>query len=63
MWKKWFGAITNDISKILEAPVLKELDFLSMLNERYSDTLQSIDLEINNLEKSLEDMMEELVLE
>lgn len=63
MWKKWFGAITNDISKILEAPVLKELDFLSMLNERYSDTLQSIDLEINNLEKSLEDMMKELVLE
>ena len=34
-----------------------------MLNERYSDTLQSIDLEINNLEKSLEEMMKELVLE
>lgn len=63
MWNKWFGAITNDISKILEAPVLKELDFLSMLNERYSDTLKSIDLEINNLEKSLEEMMKELVLE
>lgn len=63
MWKKWFGAITNDISKILEAPVLKELDLLSMLNKRYSDTLQSIDLEINNLEKSLEEMMKELVLE
>ena len=63
MWNKWFGTITNDIGKILEAPVLKELDILSMLNERYSDTLQSIDLEINNLEKSLEDMMKELVLE
>ena len=60
---KWFGTITNDIGKILEAPVLKELDILSMLNERYSDTLQSIDLEINNLEKSLEEMMKELVLE
>ena len=63
MWNKWFGTITNDIGKILEAPVLKELDILSMLNERYSDTLQSIDLEINNLEKSLEEMMKELVLE
>ena len=63
MWNKWFGTITNDIGKILEAPVLKELDILSMLNERYSDTLQSIDLEIDNLEKSLEDMMKELVLE
>ena len=63
MWNKWFGTITNDIGKILEAPVLKELDLLSMLNERYSDTLQSIDLEINNLEKSLEEMMKELVLE
>ena len=60
---KWFGTITNDIGKILEAPVLKELDILSMLNERYSDTLQSLDLEINNLEKSLEEMMKELVLE
>lgn len=63
MWNKWFGTFTNDIGKILEAPVLKELDILSMLNERYSDTLQSIDLEIDNLEKSLEDMMKELVLE
>ena len=63
MWNKWFGTITNDIGKILEAPVLKELDILSMLNERYSDTLQSIDLEISNLEKSLEEMMKELVLE
>lgn len=63
MWNKWFGTFTNDIGKILEAPVLKELDILSMLNERYSDTLQSIDLEINNLEKSLEEMMKELVLE
>lgn len=63
MWNKWFGTFMNDIGKILEAPVLKELDILSMLNERYSDTLQSIDLEIDNLEKSLEDMMKELVLE
>lgn len=63
MWNKWFGTFTNNIGKILEAPVLKELDILSMLNERYSDTLQSIDLEIDNLEKSLEDMMKELVLE
>lgn len=63
MWNKWFGTFMNDIGKILEAPVLKELDILSMLNERYSDTLQSIDLEINNLEKSLEEMMKELVLE
>lgn len=63
MWNKWFGNFMNDIGKILAAPILKELDILIMLNERYSDTLQSIDLEIDNLEKSLEDMMKELVLE
>ena len=63
MWNKWFGTIMSDFSKTLESPVIKELEVLSMLNERYSDTLQSIDLEINNLEKSLEDMMKDLVLE
>ena len=63
MWNKWFGTIMSDFSKTLESPVIKELEVLSMLNERYSDTLQSIDLEIENLEKSLEEMMKELELE
>ena len=63
VWNKWFGTIMSDFSKTLESPVIKELEVLSMLNERYSDTLQSIDSEIENLEKSLADMMKELELE
>ena len=51
------------MTDILRAPILKEIDTLLMLKTRYSDTLQSLDVAIDNLEKSIEDMMKELVLE
>ena len=40
-----------------------EIDTLLMLKTRYSDTVQSLDAAIDDLEKSIEDMMKELVLE
>ena len=63
MLNKWFSSVGKDMEKILEDSILKELEILYMLSKRYSDTLQSIDLEINNIEKSMDEMMKELVLE
>lgn len=63
MLNKWFSSVGEDMEKIIEDPIFKELEILSMLNKRYSDTLQSLDLEINNIEKSIDEMMKELVLE
>ena len=63
MLNKWFGSIGEEMEKIIENPIFKELEILSMLSKRYSDTLQSLDLEINNIEKSIDEMMKELVLE
>ena len=60
---KWFGSFVAVMTDILRAPILKEIDTLLMLKTRYSDTLQSLDVAIDNLEKSIEDMMKELVLE
>ena len=63
MLNKWFGSIGEEMEKIIKNPIFKELEILSMLSKRYSDTLQSLDLEINNIEKSIDEMMKELVLE
>ena len=60
---KWFGSFVAVMTDILRAPILKEIDTLLMLKTRYSDTLQSLDAEIDDLEKFIEDMMKELVLE
>lgn len=60
---KWFGSFVAVMIDILRAPILKEIDTLLMLKTRYSDTVQSLDAAIDDLEKSIEDMMKELVLE
>lgn len=60
---KWFGSFGAVMTDIFRAPILKEIDTLLMLKTRYSDTLQSLDAEIDDLEKFIEDMMKELVLE
>lgn len=60
---KWFGSFVAVMTDIFRAPILKEIDTLLILKTRYSDTLQSLDAEIDDLEKFIEDMMKELVLE
>lgn len=62
MYEKWFGTTVKDIVDLVEIPLRKELGILNMLQERYKDTLTSIDDEIRDLEKILEDMMKELVV-
>ncbi|WPK76330.1 hypothetical protein EUCAG14_18810 [Eubacterium callanderi] len=62
VYEKWFGNIISDMANLVEVPLKKELETLDMLKSRYSDTLNSIDDEINNLEKEFESLMNELVV-
>lgn len=58
---KWFNETTENIEKLLEIPIVEELNTLKELNERYSETVDDIDLEIEDLEKELNEMMKDLV--
>jgi type I restriction enzyme M protein len=63
VYEKWFGKTLNLIVQLVEMPLKKELDTLKMLNERYSETISFIDEEISELEKSLELMLDDLVVD
>jgi len=63
VYEKWFGKTRNLVIQLVEKPLKKELNILKMLNERYSETLSSIDEEISELEKSLELMLNDLVVD
>ncbi|WP_414046766.1 type I restriction-modification system subunit M [Macrococcus equi] len=60
--EKWFGTTIEKIVVLVEQPIKDELSTLEMLHDRYKDTLDDIDKEINELEKSLEEMMSSLVV-
>ncbi|UOB20215.1 type I restriction-modification system subunit M [Macrococcus armenti] len=60
--KKWFGDTVDKIVLLVEQPIKDELFTLEMLHDRYKDTLDDIDSEISELEKSLEEMMGSLVV-
>ena len=62
MYKKWFANTTTLLSELIEKPIKAELKILQMLNERYQDTLTSIDDEIKQLKDELQTMMQELVV-
>lgn len=59
---KWFGNIKNSMVTLATSPIKKEINQLKLLNERYSDTLASIDEEIAELEASLQLLMNDLVV-
>lgn len=62
MYKKWFGNTITLLCELIEKPIKAELKNLQMLNERYQDTLTSIDKEIEQLEAELQVMMQDLVV-
>jgi len=62
MYQKWFGDLTNNMTRLIEIPLKNELDILKDLKERYADTLETIEKESKSLEAQFEDMLEELVV-
>lgn len=63
VYEKWFGNVQKLIVDLIKTPLVNELKSLEMLIERYSETLSSIDEEISQLEKSLELMLNDLVVD
>ena len=62
MHTKWFGGVEDSMIELITSPLKKELDTLKMLDNRYQDTLESLDQEIADLEATLNSMMNELVV-
>lgn len=62
MYQKWFGDLTDKMTRLIETPLKNELDQLNMLKERYADTLETIEEESKSLEKEFQAMLSELVV-
>lgn len=54
--------MVDDLVKLIELPLKKELDIIKQLHERYAETLDDIDEESKKLENELEKLMSELVV-
>ncbi|MEF2293762.1 type I restriction-modification system subunit M [Virgibacillus dokdonensis] len=62
MYEKWFGNVVDRMVILIENPLKEELHTLEMLQERYSETLSTIEEKSEQLEKQLEAMMHELMV-
>lgn len=62
VFEKWFGTTVEDLVKLIEIQLKKELDIIKELHERYAETLDDIDEESKKLENELEKLMSELVV-
>lgn len=62
VFEKWFGTTVNDLVKLIELPLKKELNILEQLHKRYAETLEDLDEESEKLEAELEKLMSELVV-
>ncbi len=62
MYEKWFGSVISKVNRLLETPLSEELAVLEQLQDRYSDTLDTLDAESEKLEKELEFMMSQMVV-
>lgn len=62
VYEKWFGEIGDSMVKLSEAPLMEDLETLRILAERYRDTLDDLDREIEELEKELEELTSQLVV-
>ena len=62
MHEKWFGTLVSNIIRLIENPLLAELAILEQLQDRYSETLSTLEDESKQLEQELEEMMQQLVV-
>lgn len=62
MHEKWFGSLVSKIMRLIENPLREELAVLEQLQDRYSETLSTLEDESKQLEQELEEMMQQLVV-
>src|SRR5699024_3994566 len=43
MYEKWFGSVISQVNRLLENPSTEELAILEQLQDRYADTLTSLE--------------------
>jgi len=63
IYKKWFGDIVNQMVALVQISLKEELKLLQELENRYSDTLSEIDIQIEKMIKDFEMLKNELVVE
>ena len=61
MFEKWFGYTIQNITELVEQPVLNDLATLQLLQNRYADTLDDIDEELSELEAQFAELQKEVV--
>lgn len=62
VYKKWFGNLLAKFIELVKVPVNEELSILEQLNSMYSETLDDLDKEIEELESNLNQLLSELVV-
>ena len=62
VYEKWFGNLIEALVSLVERPLREELSKISMLEKRYEQTLDEIDLEIEKAEKLFKELASELVV-
>ena len=62
IFEKWFGDLTTQMISLIEQPLKEDLEILEMLQDRYKDTLDSLEEESKKLEQELEAMLQEMVV-
>lgn len=62
MHGKWFGSLVSNIMRLIKNPLIEELAILEQLQDRYSETLSTLEEESKQLEHELEEMMQQLVV-
>lgn len=62
MQAKWFGDFETQLVKLVTQPLLADLQTLTMLSDRYADTLDDLDNQISQAETELNGLMQDLVV-
>lgn len=63
MYKKWFGSTAEKMVRLVQISLKAELNTLTMLQDRYANTLSDIDMEIDSLMSEFEELKQELGVE
>ena len=62
VYKKWFGNLVENMTRLIEEPLKEELDTLKELDDRYKDTLDDLEEKTRVLEVSFKEMISNLVV-